>query len=113
MGSDSERASFVGGGDEPEEQLGPVVVERSEPDLVDQDQVGFEDRLDDPADGVVGEAAVEGLDEVGGGEVPDAVSGIDCGVAEGDEEVALASPGGAEGSSSSDEPPPSSALSAA
>ena len=36
---DAERASFVGAGDEPEEQLGARVVERGEPDLVDQDEV--------------------------------------------------------------------------
>ena len=52
--------------------------------------------FDDAADGVVGEAAVEGLDELGGGEVADPVAGVDGGVAEGDEEVALAGAGGAD-----------------
>jgi hypothetical protein len=85
---------FVGGGDEPEEQLGTVVVEGCEADLVDQDEVGFEDGLDDPSDGVVGEAAVEGLDELSGGEVADPVTGVDGGVAERDEQVALAGAGG-------------------
>jgi hypothetical protein len=33
---------------------------------------------------------VEGLDQVGGGEVPDPVAGLDCGDAERDEQVALA-----------------------
>jgi hypothetical protein len=32
-------------------------------DLDDEDDVGFEDGFDDAADGVVGEAAVEGLDQ--------------------------------------------------
>ena len=41
-------------------------------------------------------AAVEGLDELGGGEVADPVPGLDGGVAEGDEEVALAGAGGAD-----------------
>ena len=85
MGSDAEGSSFVGGGNEPEEQLGAVVVERGEADLVDEDEVGFEDCLDDAADGVVGESAVEGLDEFGGGEVADAVTGVDGGVSECDE----------------------------
>jgi hypothetical protein len=65
------RSSFVGAGDEPEEQSGVVVVERREADLVDEDEVCLEDGFDDAADGVVGEAAVEGLDEFGGGEVAD------------------------------------------
>jgi hypothetical protein len=85
VGSDAEGASFVGGGDEAEEELGGVVVEGREADLVDEDEVGAQDGLDDSADGVVGEAAVEGLDEFGGGEVADAVAGVDCGVAESDE----------------------------
>ena len=87
MRSDGEGASFVGGGDEPEQQLGAGVVERGEPDFVDQDEVDPQEGLDDLADGVVGEAAVEGFDEIGGGEVADPLSGIDGGVAEGDEEV--------------------------
>jgi len=58
VGADAEGASFVGGGDEPEEQLGAGVVERGEPDFVDEDEIGAEDVLDDPADAVVGEAAV-------------------------------------------------------
>ncbi len=50
---------FVGGGDEPEEQLCAVVVEWGEADLVDEHEVGAQDRFDLAADGVVGEAAVE------------------------------------------------------
>ena len=38
------------------------------------DQVVAQEGLDDLADAVVGEAAVEGLDEFGGGEVPDPVA---------------------------------------
>ena len=63
------RAAFVGGGDEPEQQLGAGVVERGEADFVEDDQVVAEQGVDDLADGVVGQAAVEGLDEIGGGEV--------------------------------------------
>ena len=53
-----------------------------EPDLVDDYEVGFEDGFDDASDGVVGEAAVEGLDEVRGSEVSDLVAGLDRGAQE-------------------------------
>ena len=58
MGGDPEGAAFVGGGDEPEQQLGAGVVERGEADLVDQEQVVPEQRFDGLANGVVGEAAI-------------------------------------------------------
>ena len=57
------------------------------------DQVVAEQGVDDPADAVVGQAAVEGLDQVGGGEVADLVPGFDGGDAERDEQVALAGAG--------------------
>ena len=79
MRPDAEGAAFVGGGDEPEQQLGAGVVQRCEAELVDEDEVVAEQGVDDPADGVVGQAAVEGLDEVGGGEVADPVPGLDRG----------------------------------
>ena len=66
MGGHGQGAAFVGGGNEPEQQLGAGVVERGEPDLVDDDQVGAQQGVDDLADGVVGQAAVEGVDEIGG-----------------------------------------------
>ena len=74
--ADAEGAALVGGGDEPEQQLGAGVVERGEAHLVDDDQVGAEQVLDDAADGVVGQPPVEGLDQVGGGEVADLVPGL-------------------------------------
>ena len=52
--------------------------------------------VDDPADGVVGQRPVEGLDELGGGEVADPVPGVDGGDAEGDQDVALAGAGRAD-----------------
>lgn len=55
--------------------LGAGVVERGEADLVDEDEVGFEDLFDDPSDAVVDESAVEGLDQLGGGEVSSAAGG--------------------------------------
>ena len=60
MDGDAQGAAFVGGGDEPEQQLGAGVVQRREPDFVDHDEVVAEQGVDDPADGVVGQAAVEG-----------------------------------------------------
>ena len=91
--ADAEGPALVGGGDEAEEQLGPGVVHRSEADLVDQDQVGLEDLLEHPADRVVGQAPIEGLDQLGGAEVADPLdpASTAC-VAEGDEQVALAGP---------------------
>ncbi len=59
--SDAEGAAFVGGGDEPEQQLGAEVVERREPEFVDDDEVVAQQVADDPSDGVVGLSAVEGL----------------------------------------------------
>ena len=46
--------------------------------------------------GVVGEGPVEGLDEFGSGEVPDAVAGFDGGDAERDQDVRLAGAGRAD-----------------
>src|ERR1022692_3046944 len=83
----------MGGRDQPEQQLGAGVVERGEPDFVDQDEVVAEQVLDDAAGGVVGQAAVEGLGQVGGGEVPDLVPGSDGSGAEGDQDVAFARAG--------------------
>jgi hypothetical protein len=48
------------------------------------------------ADAVVGQAAVEVLDELGGGEVADPQALVDGGVAEGDQGVALAGAGRAD-----------------
>jgi hypothetical protein len=53
--ADAEGPALIGGGHESEEELGAGVVHRGEADLVDQDQVGFEDLLEDPADRVVGQ----------------------------------------------------------
>jgi hypothetical protein len=93
MRADPEGAALVGGG-EPEQQLGAGVVEWREAGLVDNDQVVAEQVLYDAAGGVVGQAAVEGLDEVGGGEVADLASCCDGGGAERDQAViSLSRPG--------------------
>src|SRR5262249_51133190 len=69
------------------------VVERGEPYFVNQDEVVAEQVLDHLADRVVGQATVEGVGQVGGGEVPDLVPGVDGSDAEGDQDVALARSG--------------------
>ena len=94
VAGDPERHPLVGGGDEPEEELGTGVVERGEADLVDDDEVGPEQLFDHLADRVVGETPVEGLDELGGTEVAHTPPCVDRGVAERDEEMALARAGG-------------------
>ena len=90
--ADGQGSAFVGAGDEPEQQLGAGVVERGEAEFVEDDQVDAQQGFDDLADGVVGQAAVEGFDEVGGGEVADLVPGVDGGDPETDQGVGFAGP---------------------
>ena len=85
---DAEAAALVGGGHETEEELGARVVERREAQVVAEHQIGAQKALDEPPDAVVGETAVERLDERGGGEVAHPEAGLDRGVAEGDQGVA-------------------------
>jgi hypothetical protein len=54
VGSDAQGASFVGGGDEPEQQLGAGVVQGREAEFVADDEVVAEQGVDDAADAVVG-----------------------------------------------------------
>src|SRR5262249_11355885 len=72
------------------QQLGAGVIERGEADFVDDDQVVAQQCGDDAADGVVGQAAVEGPGQVGGGVVADLVPGLDRRDAQGDQQMALA-----------------------
>jgi hypothetical protein len=96
VAGDAQGAAFVGGRDDAEQQLRAGVVQRGEPYFVDEDQVVAEQGIDHPPDGVVGQAAVEGLGELGGGEVADLVPGLHGGDAERDEQVALDGAGRAE-----------------
>lgn len=96
VAGDCQASAFVGGRDEPEQQLAAGAVQRGEADLVADDQVVAEQGLDDLADAVVREAAVEVLDQLGGGEVPDLQAGLDRGVAQCDQGVALAGAGWAD-----------------
>src|SRR6202035_4845681 len=90
VAGDAQGAAFIGGRDHPEQQLRAGVIQRREPDLVDQDEVVAQQGVDDAADGVVGQAPVEGLGELGGGEVADLVPGLDSGDAAGDQDGGLA-----------------------
>jgi hypothetical protein len=62
--ADPDGAAFVGGGDESEQELSAGVVQRGEAEFVADDQVVAQQRVDGPADGVVGQGPVEGLDQV-------------------------------------------------
>ena len=94
--ADAERASFVGSGDEPEQQLRAGVIQRREAQFVDQHEVVAQQVLDHSSDAVVGQRPVEGFDELGGGEVPNSVSCFDGGDAERDQDVGLAGAGRAD-----------------
>jgi hypothetical protein len=67
-------------------------VEGGEAELVDDDRVEAYEGVDVAGDAVVGDTAVEGLDEVGRREVADPHACCDCGVAGGDEKVGLPVP---------------------
>jgi hypothetical protein len=90
VGRDRDRALFVGGGDEAEQVVGGDAVEGGEAEVVDDDEVVAQEALDEFADGVVGEAAVERLDQLVGLEEADLVAGGDRGAPERLGEVALA-----------------------
>jgi hypothetical protein len=60
VASDAQSSAFVGGGHEPKQQLRPGVIQRGEPELVNDDGISPKDRLDDPPDRVVGKSPVQG-----------------------------------------------------
>lgn len=93
MRGDSQRAALIAGGHESKQQLGAGVIERGEANFVQYDEVGAEQCVDNLADGVVGQPAVEHLDEVSYGEVADFESGVHGGVPAADEQMTLARPG--------------------
>jgi hypothetical protein len=76
--------------------LASGVIERSESDFVDNDEVVSADLLDGFPDGVVRDRAVEVLDQVDCGEVSDSVPGGDCCPSETDQVVTFPGPGGAD-----------------
>ncbi len=71
----------------------PVSSQGCEPEFVDDDEVVAKQVLDEFPHAVVGQTAVEGLDQFGGGEVSDAVTGFDCGDPQCDQGVGLSGAG--------------------
>lgn len=68
-------------------QLGARQVQRREAEFVDDHEVTPEERVNQFADRVVGQSAIQRLDQVGGAEVADAKPGLHRGVTEADEQV--------------------------
>src|SRR5918911_627083 len=91
VASNGQAAPLVGGGDQAEEELGAHRVEGSEAQLVNDEQVVAQQVLDEAADRVVGEAAVERLDEGGRHEVAHALAGGNGGRAQGQQQMRLSS----------------------
>src|SRR5450830_520908 len=89
VAGDGQTPALVGGGNEPKEKLGAGVVERGKAEFVDDDEVSPQQLVDDSSHGVVGQAAVEGLDEVSGDEVASPQSSCDRGKAESQEQMGL------------------------
>src|SRR5450756_1612739 len=89
VAGDGQTPALVGGGNEPKEKLGAGVVERGKAEFVDYDEVGPQQLVDYLPHGVVGQAAVEGLDEVSGDEVASPQSSCDRGKAESQKEMGL------------------------
>jgi hypothetical protein len=86
---DAERSSFIGRGHEPEQELGPDIVERREAELVDDHEVGPQQTLDQPADAVVGQTAIERLHECCRSEVADSLARSNGSFTEADQAVTL------------------------
>src|SRR6266849_2164795 len=78
MAGYTQAAALVGGGHETEQQLRAGVVERCEPELVDQNQLVAQQNADDLADGVVSQAAVQRFDQVRGDDVTDLHAALRC-----------------------------------
>jgi hypothetical protein len=82
-----EAPPLVRRGDEAEQQLAADRIERGEAELVDDEQVRAQERVQDPADAVVGLPPVERFDELDPGEVPDPQAGGDRGMPERREQI--------------------------
>src|SRR5712691_4403067 len=67
----TQAAAFVGGGHETKQQLAAGVVEWSEAELVDQNQLVPQQAANDLADGVIGQAAIQRFDQVRGNDIAD------------------------------------------
>ena len=90
VAGDGEAFVLVRRGDEAEEELAVDGVERGEAQLVDDEQIGMQERIKDWPDGVVGPSPIELLDEVHRREVPHAQARLHRGLAQRDQQVAPA-----------------------
>src|SRR2546422_2870281 len=90
MAGHAQATAFVGGGHETKEQLGTRVIERSKSQLVDQDQLMAQEVADDLADRVVGQAAVQGFDQISSDQVADLQAAFYGAHAAADQRVAFA-----------------------
>src|SRR5579859_463679 len=90
VAGEAECTPLVGGSDEAEEELSPGKVEGRKAQFVEDDQVGAQEVVDDFADRVVSESAIQRLDQVGGGEIANSEAGVHGGMTETDEQVRLA-----------------------
>src|SRR5215475_12086093 len=90
VAGDRDRASFVCGVDDAVERLGGVLAGGQHADVVNDDQVGAADPGDRAGDRGVGFGPADGGGEGFQGEPGDPEVGLDGGVGEGFDEVALA-----------------------
>jgi hypothetical protein len=87
---DRDRPAFVGGVDDPEQRFGGFGRHGEQPDVVDHDEVGFEDPFDGLGDRVIRAVAGDELAEGFDGEPRDREPVVDRGVAERFEQPASA-----------------------
>jgi hypothetical protein len=88
-----ERASLISCGDEADEKLRADVVKRRKAEFIDHDQVRAQQTLYDPADAVIGETAIQQLNQRCRSEVAHPATSPDGRLAQVDEGVALADAG--------------------
>jgi hypothetical protein len=86
----TQAAMFIRGGHETEQQLGTGLIQGCEAQLIDQDQVVAEYGVDELANGIVGESAIEGLDQIGGDEIPHPQASLDRAIPHANQAVAFA-----------------------
>src|SRR5579872_4716951 len=90
MACQTEAAMLVRGCYETEQQLRTSLIQGSKPELIDEHQVIAQHGVDQFADGVVGESAVQRLDQIGSDEVAHAQTPLDSAIANTDQAMAFA-----------------------
>jgi hypothetical protein len=77
VAGDAQASALVGGSHEPNQQLGTGIVERSKAQLIDQNQVVAQQLADQFAHRVVGQPAVQRLEQLADGEHHDLMTYVD------------------------------------